>query len=170
MNQSIRKLNELPAEVAEAEFLKCCGSKRWAHEMNEGRPFKTLDELFAEADRVWWSLNESDWLEAFRAHPKIGEKKAATLQSTEAQKWSAQEQSGVAQASPETISELAQRNKQYEDRFGFIFIVCASGKSSEEMLAIINDRMRNDTETELRTAAAEQGKITRLRLEKLLSQ
>lgn len=137
--------------------------------MTNARPFETLDEVWAEADRVWWSLNEADWLEAFRAHPKIGETKAASAQSAEAQKWSAQEQSGVTQASAQTISELAERNREYEDRFGFIFIVCASGKSSEEMLALINDRIRNDTETELRTAAAEQSKITRLRLEKLLN-
>jgi OHCU decarboxylase len=170
MNQSVNRLNEVSANNAEAEFLKCCGSQRWAQAMTAARPFHDLDELLAKADRAWWSLNEADWLEAFRAHPKIGEKKAAATQSAEAQKWSAQEQSGVAQASAATISELAERNQEYEDRFGFIFIVCASGKSSEEMLAIINDRIRNDTEIELRTAAAEQSKITRLRLEKLLNQ
>lgn len=170
MNQSVNRLNQLSANDAEAEFLKCCGSQRWAQAITAARPFETLDGVLTEADRVWWSLNEADWLEAFRAHPKIGEKKAAATQSTEAQKWSAQEQSGVAQASPSTISELAERNREYEDRFGFIFIVCASGKSSEEMLAMINERIRNDTETELRTAAAEQSKITRLRLEKLLNQ
>ena len=170
MNQSVNRLNGLSANNAEAEFLKCCGSERWARLMTEARPFEALDEVLTEADRVWWSLNEADWLEAFRAHPKIGEKKAAAAQSAEAQKWSAQEQSGVAQASAETVSQLAERNREYEDRFGFIFIVCASGKSSEEMLAIINDRLRSDPDTELRTAAAEQSKITRLRLEKLLNQ
>lgn len=170
MNQSVERLNDLTNTAAEAEFLRCCSSKRWAFEMADRRPFKTLDEVLAEADRVWWCLNESDWLEAFRAHPKIGEKKAVTTQSAEAQKWSAQEQSSVAHASAQTINQLAQRNGEYENRFGFIFIVCASGKSSEEMLAIINDRLRNDRETELRTAAEEQSKITRLRLEKLLNQ
>ena len=169
MIQSLHRLNQLSANDAEAEFLKCCGSTRWARAMTEARPFEALDDVLARADRIWWSLSEADWLEAFRAHPKIGEKKAATAQSTEAQKWSAQEQAGVAQAAASTISELAERNREYEDRFGFIFIVCASGKSSEEMLAIINERIRNDPETELRTAATEQSKITRLRLEKLLS-
>ena len=134
-----------------------------------GRPFKTFDELLAEAERVWHSLSEADWLEAFRAHPKIGEQKAATTQSADAEKWSAQEQSGVAAASTQTLKELAERNQEYEDRFGFIFIVCASGKSSEEMLALINERMHNDPETEIRVAAGEQSKITRLRLEKLLN-
>ena len=170
MNQSVDRLNKLSANNAAAEFLKCCGSQRWAHAMSDKRPFAALDEVLAEADRVWWSLNEADWLEAFRAHPKIGEKKAAAAQSAEAQKWSAQEQAGVEQASTQTINQLAERNIEYENRFGFIFIVCASGKSSEEMLAIINDRLRNDTATELQTAAEEQSKITRLRLEKLLNQ
>ena len=165
----MERLNELSANDADAEFLKCCGSTHWARAMTQARPFEALEDVLAEADRIWCSLSEADWLEAFRAHPKIGEKKAATAQSTEAQKWSAQEQSGVAQAAASTISELAERNREYEDRFGFIFIVCASGKSSEEMLAIINERIRNDPETELRTAATEQSKITRLRLEKLLS-
>jgi len=170
MNQSVERLNDLTANAAETELLKCCGSHRWAQAITAARPFVSLDELFAEADRIWWSLNEADWLEAFRAHPKIGEKKAAGAQSAEAQKWSAQEQSGVARASRELISELAERNREYEDRFGFIFIVCASGKSSEEMLALINDRIGSDRETELRTAAEEQSKITQLRLEKLLNQ
>jgi OHCU decarboxylase len=170
MSQPVDKLNELSFDEARAELLKCCGSRRWASEMAAIRPFDTLDELMAEAGRVWQSLSEADWLEAFRAHPKIGEKKAATTQSAEARKWSAQEQSGVAAASTQTLNELAERNREYEDRFGFIFIVCASGKSSAEMLVIINDRIRNDRETEMRTAAAEQSKITRLRLEKLLNQ
>jgi len=170
MNQSLNRLNELSANQADVEFLKCCGSTRWAQTMTQARPFAGLDDVLTGADRIWWSLSEADWLEAFRAHPKIGEKKAATTQSAEAQKWSAQEQSGVTQASASTISELAERNREYEDRFGFIFIVCASGKSSEEMLAIINERIRNKAETELRAAAAEQSKITRLRLEKLLNQ
>ena len=170
MIQSLHRLNQLSANDAEAEFLKCCGSTRWARAMTEARPFEAVDDVLARADRIWWSLREADWLEAFRAHPKIGEQKAATAQSAEAQKWSAQEQSGVAQAPASTISELAERNREYEDRFGFIFIVCASGKSSEEMLAIINERIRNNAETELRSAAAEQSKITRLRLEKLLNQ
>jgi OHCU decarboxylase len=170
MIHSLNQLNELSAHDAEAEFLKCCGSTRWARAMTGARPFETLDDVLTQADRVWRSLSEADWLEAFRAHPKIGEKKAATTQSAEAQKWSAQEQSGVAQASASTISELAKRNREYQDRFGFIFIVCASGKSSEEMLAMINNRIHNEPETELRAAAAEQSKITRLRLEKMLNQ
>src|SRR5689334_6289037 len=107
MNQSMAQLNELTARDAEAEFLKCCGSSRWAREMTEARPFSQVDKLFARADEIWWSLTEADWLEAFGAHPKIGEKKAALAQSEQTQSWSAQEQSGVADASAQVKDELA---------------------------------------------------------------
>ncbi|PYS22712.1 MAG: 2-oxo-4-hydroxy-4-carboxy-5-ureidoimidazoline decarboxylase [Acidobacteria bacterium] len=168
MSQSIEWLNELSADAAKNEFLKCCGSTPWASAMSAARPFANDDALFAKADAVWWSLSTEDWLEAFRAHPKIGEKKAAAAQAEQAESWSAQEQSGVASAKSQTKDELLQLNREYEDRFGFIFIVCASGKSSEEMLAILNSRIGNDRETELRIAAEEQTKITKLRLRKLL--
>ena len=171
MSQSIEWLNELSAHSAETEILKCCGSTRWARAMTDARPFDDAEHLLNEADRVWWSLSTADWLEAFLAHPKIGEKKAAAAaQAEQAQSWSAQEQSGVASASSQTKDELARLNREYESRFGFIFIVCASGKSSEEMLAILNSRIDNDRDTELRVAAEEQRKIMRLRLEKLLNQ
>jgi OHCU decarboxylase len=169
MNQSTNRLNELSADDAETEFLKCCGSKRWAQSMTSVRPFDGVDDLLAKADNLWWSLNAEDWLEAFRAHPKIGEKKAAASQSEQARNWSAQEQSGVADAAAETRAELAARNREYEERFGFIYIICATGKSSEEMLMTLNERLQHDAETELRIAAEEQSKITRLRLEKLLN-
>ncbi len=170
MSQSVAWLNELSADAAESEFLKCCGSKRWAHDLAAHRPFDSLEALYANADEIWWSLSEADWLEAFRAHPKIGEQKAAATQTPQAQSWSAQEQSGVAQAAAQTKHELARLNREYEDRFGFIFIVCASGKSPEEMLAILRSRLGADRESEIRVAAEEQRKITRLRLEKLLNQ
>ena len=136
--------------------------------MAGGRPFHRLAELLTKADSVWWSLGEEDWLEAFRAHPKIGEKKATATQSAQAQNWSADEQSGTAGAAAVTMNELAASNLEYERRFGFIYIVCATGKSSEEMLRILKERLENDSQTELRNAAEEQRKITRLRLEKLL--
>src|SRR5690349_17657539 len=102
MSQSIERLNELSAHSAEIELLKCCGSTRWAFAMTEARPFASRDALFAKADDIWWALSAEDWLEAFRAHPKIGEKKAAAAQAEQAQSWSAQEQSGVASASSQT--------------------------------------------------------------------
>jgi OHCU decarboxylase len=170
MNQSLQRLNELSSRDAEAEFLKCCGCRNWASEMSAARPFVNVDELLTKADSTWQSLGSEDCLEAFRAHPKIGEKKAAAAQSQEAQKWSAQEQSGVNDAAAETMAALAEGNREYEQRFGFIFIVCATGKSSEEMLAILQARLQNDAEAEIAVAAEEQRKITRLRLEKLLQQ
>ena len=169
MNQSIDRLNELPLDLAQVEFLKCCGSRRWAEAMATARPFSDAQAVFAEADALLGQLGEQDWLEAFRAHPKIGERKAETAQSEQAQKWSAHEQARLANASGRIIDELAEKNRQYEDRFGFIFIVCATGKSSEEILAILSERLQNKATDELQAAAQEQAKITRLRLEKLLS-
>jgi OHCU decarboxylase len=167
---ALQQLNALAPEQAKAEFLKCCGSQAWAKTMSEARPFIDVGALFYKADSSWWSLGEEDWLEAFRAHPKIGEQKAAVAQSEQARSWSAREQSGVQNAAAETKASLAAGNQEYEERFGFIFIVCATGKSSEEMLRTLNQRLQNDRGTELRAAAEEQRKITRLRLEKLLNQ
>jgi OHCU decarboxylase len=166
----LEDLNSLSNSEAAAELLKCCGSARWAREMTNARPFAGIDGLLGAAESIWCSLSEQDWLEAFRAHPKIGEQKAAAVQSEQAQTWSAQEQAGVADAESETKAELAARNQEYEQRFGFIFIICATGKTSAEMLAILTERLQNDTEAELRIAADEQRKITRLRLEKLINQ
>ena len=168
MNQSLDRLNELSADDAEAEFLKCCGSMHWVRRMSDARPFGDLDHLKKEADQVWWSLTEQDWLEAFRAHPKIGEKKAEATQTAQAQQWSANEQSESQKAAVETKAALAAGNRKYEKRFGFIFIICASGKSAEEILASLTERLHNDPQTELRVAAEEQRKITRLRLAKLI--
>jgi OHCU decarboxylase len=170
MNQLVNRLNELSADHAEEEFIKCCGSKRWARSMASGRPFNSIDDLLTKADSVWWSLSEEDWLEAFRAHPKIGEKKAAATQSEQARNWSAAEQSGMSNAAAEVTAALAEGNREYEECFGFIYIVCATGRTPEEMLTILKARLQNDAATELRNAAKEQGKITRLRLEKLLKQ
>ena len=153
--------------MAVAEILKCCGSRTWARALTDARPFTDAGTLFQKADSIWWSLSEEDWLEAFRAHPKIGEQKAAVAQSEQARSWSTQEQSGVQDAATETKAALAAGNQEYEEHFGFIFIVCATGKTSAEMLAILNGRLQNDPVDELRLAAEEQRKITRLRLEKL---
>ena len=166
---TLEQLNELTAQDAESEFLKCCGSQAWAKAMTAGRPFATEESLFAKADDIAASLTDEDWMEAFRAHPKIGEQKAAAGQSPQEAVWSAHEQSGMQAAATDTVARLASGNREYEAKFGFIFIVCASGKSSDEMLGILNDRLESDPQTELRVAANEQQKITRLRLEKLLS-
>lgn len=136
--------------------------------MLQARPFATPQALLSEADRVWSALEARDYLEAFSHHPQIGadlaelQKKFAITAA-----WSASEQSGAATANVETLRALRDENRDYLARFGFIFIVCATGKSAEEMLALLRERLPNDPDTELQIAAAEQAKITRLRLEKL---
>lgn len=164
----LRTLNSLSPGEAEIELLKCCGSGNWARQMTAARPYHSLDQLFAAADRIWWSLEPRDWQEAFHSHPKIGEKKAAAPTAVEARVWSEEEQSGIRNSAQQILQALAELNRAYEEKFGYIFIVCASGKSSEEMLAILRDRMGNDPSQELRLAASEQGKITQLRLRKLV--
>jgi len=154
-----RHLNTRTDDVAQRELLACCGSHEWVRRMMESRPY---DDVLAKADEVWNSLHERDWLEAFAAHPKIGERKPEA-------KWASQEQSGTSRASEETLHALAEVNQEYEEHFGYIYIVCATGKSADEMLAIARERMINDKEAELRVAAEEQRKITRLRLLKLVS-
>ena len=168
MQHDLAWLNELDAEEARKELLKCCGATRWAEAVEQGRPYRNPEELIARANEVWWSLTESDWLEAFRSHPKIGEKKAAQPVAQQSQQWSAQEQRGVHNATPEASDKLARLNREYEEKFGFIFIVCATGKSSDEILALLEQRLQNEPAAELPTAAAEQAKITELRLRKLL--
>lgn len=169
MWDALRRLNELPPAAAAAELLECCGSTRWAMEVAEQRPFRDAQELYERADQVWWRLDAEDWLEAFRAHPRIGERKAARETGEDSRRWSGEEQKGAADAARTTLEELADLNREYEQRFGFIYIVCATGKSAEEMLVILKERLGNDEWRELRVAAEEQRKITRLRLEKLLN-
>ena len=159
----------MSASDVEIELLKCCGSKNWAQRMVASRPYVGFDELIAAADRIWRSLEPQDWLEAFHSHPKIGEKKAAAAPAVEAQQWSEDEQSGIRNSAEQTLAALAESNRAYEKKFGYIFIVCASGKSSEEMLAILRERLAKNADEELRIAAAEQAKITELRLRKLLA-
>jgi OHCU decarboxylase len=145
--------------VTLAELTSCCGSSAWAQAMFTRQPF---DDIHRAADEIWWSLTTEDWLEAFAAHPKIGQKSAA--------KWAAQEQSGMSSAAASTAAEMARLNAEYENKFGFIFIVCATGKSADEMLSILQARINNSREEEIRIAAAEQARITHLRLDKLLKQ
>ena len=163
-------MNSLSQEESEAELLKCCGSTLWARRMTGERPFADQQELLARADAVWWALDEEDWLEAFSRHPKIGEREAARTQASEASKWSEQEQAGTHSADYETRRALIEANQEYEKKFGFIYIVCATGKSAGEMLAICEERLRNDTDKEIRVAAEEQRRITHLRLQKILEE
>jgi OHCU decarboxylase len=150
-----------PLEVRGA-LLRCCGSKRWVEKLEPHRPFQDFDALQAAAEAEWWTLKPADWLEAFSAHPKIGENTNS--------RWSAGEQSGVASATPTILQRLAEANEEYEDRFGWIFLVNATGKSAAEMLDLLESRLKNEAAQELRVAAAEQAKITRLRLNKLFNE
>ena len=166
--EGLRWLNAMPDEAACAALLNCCGSSAWAERVLVRRPFHDAARLLDAAREVWEKLGKNDWLEAFSHHPKIGERKAEGAPSEQARRWSEQEQRSVANSAPRRLDELASANQRYQARFGYIFIVCASGKSTEEMLAILGERISNDHETELRVAAGEQQKITRLRLEKML--
>ena len=165
----LKWFNELTPSEATLKLMKCCGSRRWAKEVSGHRPFASLSKLNEVASEVWWALDRIDWLEAFRSHPKIGERKAQTDGAVLAQKWSEQEQAGVATSTEGVKGELARLNREYDEKFGYIFIVCASGKSSDEMLSILQSRLLNEPDVELRIAAAEQAKITELRLAKLLA-
>ena len=168
MRQTLAEFNSLRREEAEMELMKCCGSSAWAREVVAARPFSSMYEVLAAADRIWWSLGAADWLEAFSHHPQIGGKSAERAQSGEASRWSQEEQSGTRDADAETREALAWANRAYLQKFGYIFIVCATGKSAAEMLALCEQRLQNDRETELRIAAEEQRRITHLRLRKLL--
>jgi OHCU decarboxylase len=136
--------------------------------MARRRPFPSPDRLLDAASEIWWRLDEADWIQAFRVHPQIGQRQSTAHKSTQSQAWSAQEQSGMDHADADVTMDLEEANREYLEKFGYIFIVCASGKSAAEMLAILRSRLPNSPEQEIRVAAEEQNKITRLRLEKLL--
>jgi OHCU decarboxylase len=160
--------NSLPTAEAIDELLKCCSSNRWANQLEDERPFTTIEELSRAAHAAWQSLSALDWLQAFRSHPRIGEQQAANEISQQAQAWSQQEQSAVHSSAQSTVAELSRLNEEYQEKFGYIFIVCASGKSPEEIIGILKKRIRNEKSTELKIAATEHEKITELRLRKLL--
>ena len=156
-------INSLPDRRARTALARSCGSRHWVDAMLAARPFPSDAALFAAAEREWWALRREDWLEAFGHHPRIGERASDP--------WARSEQAGVrgagAGAGDETRAALAQGNREYEDRFGYVFLICATGKSAGEMLDALRGRLANDPATELRVAAGEQAKITRLRLDKV---
>ena len=166
---TLAELNNLDNQTARAEFQKCCGSSRWTVLVAERRPFQTKEQLFETADTVWNKLPAADWKEAFTHHPKIGDVKSLRKKFSLTATWAEGEQAVVQTAAEEVLQNLADGNTTYEKKFGFIFIVCATGKSAPEMLEMLQQRLKNDAQQEIRIAAEEQRKITRLRLEKLLS-
>lgn len=169
MSASVAAFDALPEHEAAAFMQSCCGATAWVQAMVARRPFGTLQRVLDAADDAWWSLTPDDWLEAFAHHPRIGEQRAAVAQGSAAQAWSHDEQRGASEAGGATRQALAHGNREYERKFGHIYLVCATGRSADEMLAMLQDRLSNDSGTELRVAAGEQAKITRLRLEKLFS-
>lgn len=158
---TLNELNRLPEAQAEAELSRCCGSMRWARVMAAERPFRSLDVLLAAAERLWWSLAAADWLEAFAAHPRIGERATSA--------WSAGEQAGASTASSAIRARLAAGNHEYERRFGYTFVVCATGQSGDDLASTLERRLANGPADELQVAADEQRKITELRLRKLIT-
>ncbi|HEY4953821.1 MAG TPA: 2-oxo-4-hydroxy-4-carboxy-5-ureidoimidazoline decarboxylase [Gemmatimonadaceae bacterium] len=165
---SIRRLNAMPAPRAAGLLAECCGSPRWVSAMIARRPFASREAVKAVADEVWKSLDANDWLQAFASHPRIGERPTAAAQQGQGGEWAADEQSGVDRAGKGVRAALADANRAYEERFGHIYIVCATGRTADEMLALAQARLQNSPAGELKVAAEEQRKITRLRLDKLL--
>jgi OHCU decarboxylase len=168
MSISLARLNRLPAPEAADHLRACCGSSRWVEQMIGRRPFADVEALLAAADRSWQECEPMDWVEAFAHHPRIGERHPAATVSATARGWASGEQGAAARADQATRAALDRANAAYERRFDRIYIVCATGRSAEELLADIERRMQHDPDRELVVAAEEQRKITRLRLLKLL--
>ena len=166
---TLHELNTLPREQLIEELTKCCGSSAWVNKMLPFFPADDLVELLEDAEEQWYKCSENDWKEAFSHHPKIGDIDSLKKKFASTAQWASGEQSGVNTASEQTIEALAAGNKKYEEKFGYIFIVCATGKTAEEMLGILASRLPNDAKEEIEIAADEQRKITRLRLEKLVN-
>jgi allantoicase len=164
----IGRLNHLSRKQVAAALYDCCGSKKWVEQVLRHRPFADASALLASAEEAFGSLGRKDWMTIFRSHPAIGAKKAKAKQTATAREWSAGEQSLAQKAAPEILAAMAAANEAYEATFGHVFLICATGKSSEQILQSFQERLGHDAETELRIAGEEQRKITRLRLEKLL--
>ena len=167
MSLSLVLWNEADSSSALDAMIACCGARRWVAAMIANRPIGDEAELHNAADRAWGEMKEADWLESFACHPRIGERKKSHL-SSQSSSWSQQEQASVDFAPETTLIRFGELNAQYEDKFGFTYIVCATGKSPEEMLLILNRRLAGDRESELREAAEQQRQIMHIRLGKWL--
>ncbi len=171
---SLESLNALPDELAREQMLACCSSPRWAAEVASGRPYASVDEVIARSDRSVARLAQEDLADALAGHPRIGDRPgAAAAGGTNAREgaaagWSRREQAGVQAADQATVQALAGGNRAYEERFGHIYLVCAAGRSGAELLALLRQRLGNDTGTEWDVVRRELGKINQIRLRKLL--
>lgn len=165
---NLAQLNDLSVEEATHTFMQCCTSTAWVAGMVQARPFADKQDLETKADAAWQGLGEVDYLEAFEGHPQIGNVDTLRAKYANTKALASGEQSSVNEATEQVIAALSQGNADYLEKFGFIFIVCATGKSAAQMLALLNARLPNEKATELVNAAEEQRKIFHLRLEKLL--
>lgn len=167
-NAVLARWNLVDEDAAVAEVLPCCGSRSWALELARARPFADDAELCERSDRIWLRLALADWDEAFRTHPRIGERKAVGTATQQSAAWSRDEQSGAGRSDASVLGALERGNRLYEERFGRVFLVCATGKSAAEILTILERRLQNDSDTELQEAVEQQRQITQLRLRKWL--
>lgn len=158
--------NQTPAQASHT-FMQCCTSSKWVSAMVEARPFNDIFEIVKQADLVWENLKEADYLSAFEGHPKIGDVKSLRAKYANTKALASNEQSSVKEATDEVLTVLAQGNADYEKKFGFIFIVCATGKSAKQMSDLLQARLLNDKSTEVINAAEEQRKIFQLRINKV---
>ena len=165
---NLTEFNQSDSERAYIELLKCCGSSKWVNNILAARPFSSVDQLHVQAEKIWLELGKDDYLEAFAAHPKIGESKAPE-KAKNTENLTRKEQAGMLNAADAVKLELEKQNCKYEIKFGYIFIVCATGKSAEEMLDMLQHRLENSPLIELNIAACEQNKITNLRLNNMLA-
>ncbi|MEZ5001605.1 MAG: 2-oxo-4-hydroxy-4-carboxy-5-ureidoimidazoline decarboxylase [Chitinophagales bacterium] len=166
---TLSEFNQLSEEAAYQALQKCCVASNWINKMLAERPFQSENELVKNAAKIWYEqCSESDYKEAFTGHPKIGDVSSLQQKFSETKDWAGKEQGNMVSANEATIQELALLNSKYEQRFGYIFIVSATGKSALEMLQLIRERMAHDATTELAIAMGEQHKITNIRLAKLI--
>jgi len=177
MNTTLATWNAAAESAAVEAMLACCGSRRWAQAMVAQRPIASVWALSQAADRVWSTMQELDWLEAFACHPRIGDREPSPVTAhpshdpvEKSAEWSRKEQLSVRAANELVLTELAEDNQRYEQRFGFTYIVCATGKSAAEMLTILKRRLANDREAELSEAAEQQRQIMQIRLGKWLAE
>jgi 2-oxo-4-hydroxy-4-carboxy-5-ureidoimidazoline decarboxylase len=168
MNKVLARWNSLDLADASREVLPCCGSQAWADALSSQRPISEEASLVQASAAIWLALPEDAWQEAFDSHPRIGQRHAQTRATDESLQWSAQEQRSALSEEEAARLALQEANHRYEQKFGRIFIVCASGKTTGEILAVLETRMQNDTATELREAAEQQRQITQLRLRRWL--
>ena len=166
---TIQQFNHLTTHQAKEELFKCCGSSVWAEKLARKIPFNSTEELKRESDKIWNDCSDEDALEAFKHHPKIGDIKSLEKKFASTKQWASGEQAGVNEASQNILQDLANGNEEYEKKFGYIFIVCATGKTATEMLALLQLRLPNSPDKEMKIAMQEQNKITHIRIDKLFS-